>query len=267
MAIQDAFRKIGFFEDFYGIAASATVSDGTAGTQYNDITIIGVSSNVTFDFTVDESGGVASFVTASGANDAVALTSSTFVPSSNGTIVVVGRWKISSVTDYRIFFGWQETVSLSEPVNPFTLSGTTLTANNGGQVAGFYFDTQATVDDVRFMASSDGTASTTAALSFAREGSSTLGSLGIRVATTPTNDRWMMARVEIDTGGTVRGYFGDETMGRTTGLTHIATLTAGGIDADAVYHPMMFLGQQSGAAPTHEVDYFGGTGNRDWSND
>lgn len=265
MAIQDAFGKIGFFEDFQGIQASSTVSDGTAGTQWNDITIIGISSNVTFDFTVDESGGVASFVDDGAADSATVLTSAPMVPDSNGTIVVVARWKVSAVSDYRFFFGWQETVSLSETVNPFTLSGTTLTANNGGQVAGFYYDTQATTDDVRFMASSDGTASTTAAVSFAREGSSTLGSLGILVATTPAADAYMLARIEIDTGGTVRAYFGDESMGRTTGLTHIATLTAGGIDAAAVYHPVLFIGAQSGTANTGEVDYFGATGNRDWN--
>ena len=266
MAIQDSFGKLEFFEDFLGIAASATLADATAGTRYKDVTLIAVSGDVTFTFTVDESGGVASFNSdASGAADGIALTSSPMIPSSNGQLIMVGRWKASAVTDYRFFCGWQETVSLSEPVNPFTLNGTTLTANDGGQVAGFYYDTQADVDDVRFMASSDGTASTNAAVSQALEGSTDLGSLGIVSGATLAADAWMVARVELGVDGTVRAYFGDESMLLKRGLTLITTLKAGTLDQNAAYHPVMHLAQQSTGNPTHEVDYFGATGHRDWA--
>ena len=265
MAIQEAFGKLGFFEDFQGVAASVSVADATAGTRVNDITLVAIGSAVTFTYTVDESGGIANFVTAD--NDAasgLALLSSPMVPSSNGTLVVVGRWKASVVTDYRHFLGWQETASLTETVNPFTLNGTTLTANSAGQVVGFYFDGQATTDDLRFMAASDGTASTTAAVT-AREGSTTLGSLGILSGATVATDSWITARVEIDPDGTARGYIGAAGMGNQTGLTLVATLKSGALDADALYHPHMHLSQHSTGGVVHEIDYFGATGHRDWA--
>jgi hypothetical protein len=265
MAIQEAFGKLGGFEDFQGIAASASVADATTGTRVNDITLVAIGTAVTFTYAVDESGGVASFQSAD--NDAasgMALLSSPMVPSSNGTLVVVGRWKASVVTDFRAFLGWQETASLADTVNPFTLSGTNLTANNGGQVVGFYFDGQATTDDLRFMASSDGTASTTATVT-AREGSTTLGALGILSGATVATDSWITARVEIDPDGTARGYAGVAGMGRQTGLTLVATLKQGALDADAVYHPHLHLAQHSTGGVVHKVDYFGATGHRDWT--
>lgn len=265
MAIQDSFGKIGFFEDFAGVGAAATISDATAGTRWNDITIIAVSGDVAMDHTVDESGGVASFSGAAGAADGVVLTSSPMIPASNGTIVTVGRAKVSAATDYRFFAGWQQTVSLSEAVNPYTLSGTTLTANAAGEVVGFYYDTQATTDDFRFMAGANSAASTSAALSYALSGATTLGSLGIRCNATLTADRWFAWRVEIDPDGTARGYFGDATMAKVNGLTHIATLKAGDLTTTVAYFPIVQLLEQSTGDPTHECDYFGATGNRTWA--
>lgn len=265
MAIQEAFGKIGFFEDFQAVKLAVTIDDITVGTRYNDVTIIAISGAVAPTYTVDESGGVSGFSGASGAGDGVAITSSPMVPSSNGTIVVVARWKVSSASDYRFFLGWQETVNLAEAVNPFTLNGTGLTANSAGQVVGFYYDTQASVDGFRLMAASDGTEATSAALSYSRTGATTLGSLGILCGETLTADKWVVARVEIDPSGQVRAYLGDETMGNTTGLTHIATIKSGAIDEDAVYFPMIQMLEQSSGDPTHEIDYFGATGNRDWT--
>jgi hypothetical protein len=185
-------------------------------------------------------------------------------PSGNGTIVVVGRWKSLLVTDYRVFFGWQETCDRDETVNPFTLNGTSLTDNDGGQVVGFYFDSQATATGMRFMSSSDGTADTTAAVT-SRTGATTLGSLGILAGETLAADSWIVARVEIDPSGTARGYLGAAGSANQTGLTLVATLAAGTLDADALYHPHMHLAEQSTGDPTHEVDYFGATGSRDWT--
>ena len=264
MAIQEAFGKIGFLEDFQGVAASATITNAAVGTRYNDITIVAISGDITFTATVNESGGVGNFTDAGGAGDASVITSSPMVPSSNGSLVVTARWKVSAVSDYRCFFGWQETVSLSETVNPFTLNGTTLAANSAGQVVGFYYDTQATTDGFRLMAASDGTASTTAAVT-ARDGSTTLGSLGILAGETLAADSWITGRVEIDPDGTARAYLGAAGMGRQTGLTLVATLAKGALDEDAVYHPVLFMGSQSGTANTNEVDYFGAKGSRDWA--
>lgn len=262
--IQSSDGKIRVFEDFNGIAAAATISDGTAGTRYNDITIIAVSGDVAMTHTVDEGGGVAGFSGGAGAADGVVITTSPMIPTGNGTMVVEVRVKVSAATDYRFFCGFQQTVSLSETVNPFTLSGTTLTANAAGEVVGFYYDTGATTDDFRFMAGANSAASTSAALDYALGGATTLGSLGVRCNATLTADRWFIARVELDADGTARGYFGDETMANVNGLTHIATLRAGDLSTTVAYFPIVQLLEESTGDPTHEIDYFKALGNRDW---
>ena len=265
MAIQSTRGKIHVFEDFNGIAAAATISDATAGTRFNDVTLIAISGDVAMDHTVDEGGGVASFSGAAGAADGVAITTSPFIPSAQAPAILEVRCKVSAATDYRFFCGFQQTVSLSETVNPYTLSGTTLTANAAGEVVGFYYDTQATTDDFRFMAGANSSASTSAALDYALGGATTLGSLGVRCNATLTADRWFIARLEMDPDGTVRGYFGDETMAKTTGLTHIATLRSGELTTTVAYFPIVQLLEQSTGDPTHEVDYFQFDANRDWA--
>ena len=265
MAIQDTYGRIGFFEDFLGAPAASTISDATAGTRWNEVTLVAISGDVAMDHTVDESGGVASFSGAAGAADGVALLGSPMQPSTNGTIVAGGRFKVSAATDYRFFGGLQETISLSETVNPYTLSGTTLTANAAGNVLGFYYDTQATTDDFRFMAGTNSAAATTGALSYALSGATTLGSLGIRCNATLTADKWMVWRIELAPDGSARAYFGDETMANTTGLTLIASLKSGVVSSTALYVAHMHLAEQSTGDPTHEVDYFYQHGNRDWA--
>ena len=264
MTIQGSRGRIDVFEDFHGIGAAFTISDATAGTRYNDLCMVAVSGDVAADYTVDEPGGVISFSGAAGAADGVAIFGSPMIPGTCGTMVVEARAKVSAATDYRFFCGFQQTVSLSETVNPYTLSGTTLTANAAGEVVGFYYDTQATTDDFRFMAGANSAASTSAALDYALGGATTLGSLGVRCNATLTADRWFIARVEIDTDGTARGYFGDETMANVNGLTHIATLRAGDLSTTATYYPILQLLEQSTGDPTHELDYFHFKGNRDW---
>lgn len=264
MAIQSQFRKIRVFEDFQGVPAAATISDATAGTRWNDVTLIAISGDVDLTHTVDEGGGILAISGAAGAGDGLVITTSPMRPDENGTMVIEVRCKNSSATDFRFFCGFQETVSLSETVNPYTLSGTTLTANAAGEVAGFYLDTAATTDDFRFMAGANSSASTGAALDYALGGATTLGSLGVRSNATLTADRWFIARVELDPDGTCRGYFGDETMAKVTGLTHIATLRTGELSATAVYYPIVQLLASSTGDPTAEIDYFYAAGNRYW---
>ena len=262
--IQSSRGKIRVFEDFTGVGAAATISDATAGTRWNDLTLVAISGDVAMTHTVDEGGGVAGFSGAAGAADGIAILSSPMIPTGNGTMIVEARCKVSAATDYRFFCGFQQTVSLSETVNPYTLSGTTLTANAAGEVVGFYYDTAATTDDFRFMAGANSAASTAAALDYALGGATTLGALGIRCNATLTADRWFIARVELDADGTARGYFGDETMANVNGLTHIATLRAGDLSTTVAYFPIVQLLEESTGDPTHEIDYFLAEGNRDW---
>lgn len=263
--IQGSRGKLRVFEDFTGIGAASTLTDATAGTRWNDLCMIAVSGDVAVTHTVDEGGGVIAFSGAAGAGDGVAIVTSPIIPSGNGTSIIEVRAKVSAATDYRFFCGFQQTVSLSETVNPFTLSGTTLTANAAGEVVGFYYDTGATVDDFRFMAGSNSAASTAAALDYALGGATTLGALGVRCNATLTADRWFVCRVELDADGTARGYFGDETMANVNGLTHIATLKAGDLNTTVAYFPIVQLLEESTGDPTHELDYFLFEANRDWA--
>ena len=266
MAIQSVFGKISTFEDFLGWAATVSIADATAGTRYNDLALIAVSGAVDFINTLDESGGVASFSGAAGAGDGICITSSPLQPSTNGTIVMEARFKGASATDLRVFVGWQETLDTAEPVNPFTLNGTTLTSNDGGNAVGFYADTQATVDDFRFHASLDGAELTTAAVLAPGSTSTTLGALGIRANATLTADSWYIARVEINPDGTALGYFGHTSQAGKLAPSLIARLTAAGaVDQTALYYPVLFLLAQSTGDPLLECDYFGFTGNRDWA--
>lgn len=263
MTIQGGRGVVEVFEDFNGLLASTTLTSGTA-LRYNELSAIGVSGNGTLISISSESGGVMDSVGAGAAADGVAWITSPAVPTSNGTMVLEARCQVTVATDFRCFIGFQQTTSLTEPVNPFTLSGTTLTANAAGEVVGFYYDTAATTKDFRFMAGSNSSASTAAALDYALGGATTLGSLGVRTNTTLTAARWFIARVEIDTDGTARGYFGDETMANVNGLTHIATLRAGDLSTTAVYFPIVQLLTQSTGATHGQIDYFRFRCHRDW---
>ena len=272
--IQSVFGKVSVFEDFMGLLATTTISDATA-LRYNGLSLIAISGDTDVVSTVDESGGVFAFTGAGGAGDGVAIITSPFVPTRGGTAVIEVRFKNSSATDFRFFCGFQETVSLTETVNPYTLSGSTLTANAAGEVAGFYYDSQATTDDFRFMAGANSSASTSARakagpkVAGLNSNPTTLGTLGIRAGATLTADRWMIARVEMDPDGTARGYFGEVSMAgsQVHGPTLIATLETGELSTTAVYYPIVQLLAQSTGDPTPEIDYFGHTVNRDWNDD
>lgn len=244
------------FEDFQGSIAQ-TLSDATEY-RFNDVRLSAISGDVAMTIETDEPNGVASFSGAGGAADGVAIWSMPFQPSTQGTIAMEARWQASAVTSYGFFCGWQETVAVAEPVNPFTLSGTTLTSNNGGQVWGIYFDTAATTDDVRAMASSDGT-EFTAALD--DEGNS-FGSLGIRANVTVAGGSYMVARIILEPDGRGEAWFG---IGSDTGPKKFASIRAGSLDQTAFYHPILLLVDPSTNDPLHSVDYFLAEGGRSWA--
>lgn len=267
MAVQSSYSKVTFDEDFQGILASFQIADATAGTRWNDIGIAAVSGTADLVATVDEPNGVLGITGAGGAGDGASFYSAPARPDRCGTMWVEARFKMPSVSDGRAFVGFQSTYNQAEPVNPFTLSGTTLTANNAGEAVGFYTDFAATTDDFRFLSSSAGTADLTAAYSYVLNGqpsSSAAGTLGIRANCTPTADSYYIARVEIDPDGTARGYFGHESMANNTGLTLVATLKAGTLTTTSLYFPVCNLLATSTGNPVHEIDYFRGGWNRYW---
>lgn len=271
--IQSSYGKLSVFEDFNGYAATASIADATAGTRYNDLTLIAISGAVDHLNVVDESGGVGSFSGAGGAGDGIAITTGcVFVPTSNGPITMEARFKKGSATDLQIFVGWQETVSLSETVNPFTLSGTTLTSNDGGEVWGFYADSTATTDDFRLLASSAGVEDTTAAVTvgplvkgLTGQSTTTLGALGVRCGCTLTSDSYYIARLIINPDGSAEGWFGHTSMANKNGLTLIGRLASGTLSTTALYYPLLMVLDASTGDTLNEVDYFAAKGSRDWA--
>ena len=271
MAVQSSYGRIGFFEDFLGHAPSATISDATM-VRYNDISLAAISGDVTHVNVLDESGGVGSWSGAGGAGDGIAMYSGVFVPTSNGPLTMEARFKKGSATDLQIFVGWQETISAAEPLNPFTLSGTTLTSNNGGNVFGFYADSTATTDDFRLHASLDGAELTTAGVTvgplvrgLTGQATTTLGALGVRCGATFTSDSYYIARVIINPDGSGEGWFGHTSMANKNGLTLIGRVAAGTLDKDALYFAHLYIVDASTGDTLNEVDYFRGKGNRDWA--
>lgn len=252
--------RVEVFEDFQS-AIAATLSDATEY-RFNDLRMAAISGNVAQDIDVTAPDGIITFSGAGGGGDGIAIYSMPFQPSTQGTIAMEVRWKTSALTSYGFFIGFQETVSVAEPVNPFTLSGTTLTSNDGGNAFGIYYDTAATTDDVRAHVSVDGVEATTA---LAADGTA-YGALGIRANTTLVAAKWMYARVEIDPDGAGRIYYGDQTIDpRNTGPILIATLRKGVLDPTALLHPIATLVDPSTNDPLHSVDFFGAWAGRDWS--
>ena len=257
---QSEWGRIVLEEDFSS-ALAATITDATEY-RYGKFRMAAISGDVAADIVVDEGNGVATFSGAGGAADGIALYTLPFIPAYNGTMTVEARWKSSVVTDYRSFLGFQQTVSVAEPVNPFTLSSTTLTANNGGEVFGLYFDAQATTDDVRMMSSTAGVADTTA---INADTGLALGALGVRANGTVTADSWQYGRVEIDPDGACRAYYGD--VGNdpnNTGPKRVGSIKAGVLSATAALHPMLLLACHSTGDPLFHVDFIRVTAYRDW---
>ena len=248
------------FEDFTS-GLSQSLSDATEY-QFNDVRLAAISGNVAMDIVVTAPNGIATFSGAAGATDGASIFAMPYQPSTQGTITMQARFKTSALTSYGFFAGWQETVAVAEPVNPFTLSGTTLTSNDGGNAFGAYYDTAATTDDVRVHASVDGTELTTALTS----GGTAYGSLGIRANTTLVAAKWQYVRVEIDPDGAGRVYWSDTTLcPRNDGPKLIADIRAGNLDTTALYHPILILVDPSTNDPLHSVDFFGASGGRSWA--
>ena len=257
---QSEFGKIVLEEDFTS-ALAQTLSDATEY-RHGKFRLAAISGDVAMDVVVDEGNGVATFSGAGAAADGVAIYTLPFIPAYNGTLTFEARCKTSVITDYRVFVGFAQTVSVAEPVNPFTLSGTTLTANNTGETFGLYFDAQATTDDFRMMSSTAGVADTTA---INADTGSALGSLGVRANGGVAVDSWWYARIEIDPDGACRAYYGDATADpNNTGPKRVGSIKAGVLSATAALHPMLLLAGHSTGDPLHHVDFVRFTGYRDW---
>jgi hypothetical protein len=255
---QDMFSKIGFFEDFLAPLddSGTAIVDADGLIWGSSVRMVAVSGDVTVDSTVDEPGGVVSFSGAGAAADGIALMSQKLCPN-DGAISMGARFKYAAGADARIFVGFIETADRDETLNPATISGTTLTVNNTGETFGLSYDTGATTDDFRAIAT-NGTAIDSA---------TGLGTLGARANAALTADSWNVVRVEVDQNGVARAYLGNAANDPThSGPKLVYTLPAGYLSATAQYTPIVLLAANSTGDELMEVDYFWARGSRDWTN-
>ena len=253
------------FEDFTGITEDTDLAIVDAdGLRYNNILIVAQSGDVAMNANVTSPNGLATFSGAGGAADGIAILTAPFQPSTQGTISTEIRFRLSAVTAERFFFGFASTVDRDETVVPFSLSGTTLTANNAGSACGFHFDTAATTDDVRFSVSLAGAAATGLTN---RAANAALGALGTRMNTTLVADSFIYMRVEIDENAGIRAYYGDVTTDPANTGPKLVVDIAGGshIDRTALFHPYFHCVDTSTGDATLTVDFFGAKGGRSWS--
>ena len=242
--------RVEVWEDFMSMLddSGVTIVDAD-GLRYNDIRLNAISGDVTMDTIVTLGGGMATFTGAGGAADGINIATSPFIPA-DGQMWMECRFKYAAYADARVFVGFAETVDRDEAVNPFTLSGTTLTANNTGNTWGIYYDTGATTDDFRAAASSAGVIK------------SASGTLGVRANATLTADKFVVIRVTVDQSGGGEVWMADTGAGE---MRLVDTIPAGTLSTTAVYHPMAHLAANSTGDELMTVDYFGAGGGRSWT--
>lgn len=260
---QGGHGNVGFFEDFlWQTAAAGVAGSDTVADLHSGVSFCGTSGVVTYTSNLALPNGVCSFSGAGGAADGVAFVSEPMRPDRQGTIMVEARFCLSLLTTWQAFLGFATTVVAAEAVMPFTLSSTTLTANNAGNCVGLYYDTTATVDDWRTMASVAGVAATSA-LGLNKVA---LGTLGTRVNAVPVVSSMMYLRVEIDSDGSARTYYGDVSIdANNTGPKLVGAVAAGTLSTTGLYVPVLMLADPSTNDPTWDVDFFGGQAYRDWT--
>ena len=239
------------WEDFMSMQddGGLTIVDAT-GVAFNNIRLNAISGDVVFDQVVTAGAGLASFSGAAGAADGINISCAPFRPV-DGQMWMECRFKYAAWADAQLFVGFQETLDRDEAVNPFTLSGTTLTDNNTGNTWGAYFDTGATTDDIRAAASQAGTIH------------SASGTLGVRANATLTADKFIIIRVELNPHGGGEVYVADTAA--TGGLKLVDVLPNGSLSTTAVYYPVAHLAANSTGDELMSVDYFACGGGRTWT--
>lgn len=244
--------KIYFGSDFTALITGVTV--GAAGNVLDGgIGLIGVNEG-SIASTVDETGGVLAITTDTADNDNHALVAGVFSPR-DGTMVVNGRWKVTSL-DCAVYFGFAETMAYDTPVMPAEFATATMTYNPGGMV-GFNYDVDGTTDDYRSVMG-DGSAA------IAGSGNGTRANADVTV------DQWVEGKVEVFPDGSANCWLGsaaDKNADGETNLKLVKSYTSKDgtlLTTTDKFHAVLMIENRSGNARVLEVDFFEGYGSRDW---
>lgn len=246
---------IRFGSDFTGIYDSLAwgAASPVAGEISGGIGFVSVNEG-SFASTVDEPGGILAITTDTADNDNAVLLAGKFKPS-DGKAVVEARFKYSNV-DCAVFVGFSETMALDTPVMPAEFATATMTYNGTGGMLGLQYDVDGTTDDWRAVMGDGGAA-------VASSGN------GTRANATVTADRWVIARVVLESDGAGEcwlGEVGHADSGNIPTMRLIKKFDAGLTSTD-LFYPVVMIENRSGAARVLEVDYMFGESGRDWACD
>lgn len=227
------------FEDF--LAPEDDLTWVAGGGNIGELSYVSVNEG-TFEWTVDEAGGVLAVTTDTGDDDNFVLKAGRFKPADGG-MVMEARFKFNNL-DCAIFTGFTETLALDTPVMPAEFATDTMTYQGTGGMIGVQYDVDGTTDDFRAVQGDAGAALTAA----------------VRANDTPTVDEWYIARVEVQPDGQGRVYLGHMQQE----LTLVKTFTTKLTPTDLFYAVLM-IENRSGNARVLEVDYMEAKGYRDWT--
>ena len=246
---QSQFGRTRIFDDFLGPDNDLTWGSGTV--KVGNFGFVSVNEG-SFEWTVDEPGGIVAVTTDTGDNDNAALFAGTFQPSLGGC-VMEARFKFANV-DCAIYAGFTETLALGTPVMPAEFATATMTYNGSGGMVGVNYDVDGTTDDFRSVFGDAGAIS----------GGATAG--GTRASETITANEWYIVRVEVDPDGTGRVYVGHDG-GLSGGMDLVEEVSTAAVTNTDQQHAVLMIENRSGNARTLEVDYLYAEGGRDWSVD
>ena len=247
--------RIPFGSDFTGLYDAVVWGTGTLVAGDGLGAGLGFTSDDegSFATTVDETGGILDILTDVGDDDSAAITAGKFA-CRDGYIELETRFKYSSL-DCAIFAGFTEVMSLTAPVMPLEFATATMTYVAASNVLGFSYDVDGTTDDFRAAMGDGGAAISDSAN-------------GIRANATLTVDHWFEARVIAHEDGSGSCWLGDQGHANSNGINNmrlIKRFTTGTLmsTTDPLFAALM-IENRSGNARHLEVDYFFGSGGRDW---
>ena len=241
---QGSFGEIRVWDDFLGPDNDLTWGTGTV--LVGNFGFVSVNEG-SFEWTVDEPGGILAITSDTGDDDNAVLMAGTFKPADGG-MQMEARFKYSNV-DCAIYVGFTETLSLATPVMPAEFATATMTYNGTGGMAGFNYDVDGTTDDFRAVAG-DGAAVVSGA-----------DANGTRALATLTADNWIIARVELHDNGKSRMLLADLSKDNLKVIKEVS----GTLGVSDMFYAILMLENRSGNARVLEVDYMYARGWRDWT--
>lgn len=241
---QSEHGEIRVWDDF--LAPDNDLTWGTGTVKVGNVGFVSVNEG-SFEWTIDEPGGIVAVTTDTADNDNGAFIAGTFRPA-DGTIVTEVRFKFSNV-DCAIFAGFSETMALDTPVMPAEFATATMTYNGTGGMMGAQYDVDGTDDDFRAVAGDGGVAV---------GGSGN----GTRANQTITADEWYIVRTIVYTNGGGEVWVGHDG----DALELVKTFASGTLTPGDKFYAVLMIENRSGNARVLEVDYFEAKASRDWTN-